>query len=227
MPPIKVLIVDDHALMRQGLAEILRLQRDISIVGQAKNGEEALELSLTLRPDIVLMDIEMPGRFDGVEATRRLTTQHPEIRVIMLTMHTEEAYLFEAIKAGAKSYVLKHTGVPELLEAIRAVYRGETRLDPLLAKKILEEFQRLSTRQSRLETDYVHLTDREKDILRLVGQGASNPEIAEKLGISEKTVRNRLSMIFDKLHINNRVEAALYATREGLTAHDSESQTEG
>ena len=223
MNPIRILIVDDHALVRQGLAELLRLQRDLSVIGQAKDGEEAVELAASLQPDIALMDIEMPGRFDGVEATRRLCAQHPRIKVIMLTIHTEDEYLFEAIKVGAKSYVLKHAEAPELLETIRAVHRGETRLEPALALKMLEEFQRSSAQPPRPGADYIHLTEREKDILQMVGQGASNPQIAERLGISEKTVRNRLSIIFDKLHINNRTEAALYAVREGLSRRDSDA----
>lgn len=222
MNPIKILIVDDHALVRQGLAELLRLQRDLSVIGQARSGEEAVELAAAPRPDIVLMDIEMPGRFDGVEATRRICAQHPEIKVIVLTMHTEQEYLFEAIKAGAKSYVLKHAEARELLETIRAVYRGETRLEPALALKMLEEFQRSSAQPPRAGADYIHLTEREKDILQMLGQGSSNPQIADKLGISEKTVRNRLSIIFDKLHINNRTEAALFAVREGLSHGYSE-----
>lgn len=223
MNPTKLLIVDDHTLVRQGLAELLRLQRDLSVIGQAKSGEEAVELVAALQPDIVLMDIEMPGRFDGVEATRRICMQHPQVKVIVLTMHTEEEYLFEAIKAGAKSYVLKDTEAPELLETIRAVHRGETRLEPSLALKMLEEFQRSSAQPPRPGADFIHLTEREKDILQMVGQGASNPQIANKLGISEKTVRNRLSIIFDKLHINNRTEAALFAVREGLSRRDPDA----
>lgn len=220
MKRIRIMLVDDHPPLRQGLAELLRMQRDMTVVGEAHNGEEAVELVPSVKPDIILMDIEMPGRFDGVEATRRITAQYPYTKIIMLTIHTEEEYLFEAIKAGAKSYLLKSVETSEVVDTIRVVFQGDTRLDATLATKILDEFRRVSSQPRSSGTDFIHLTDREREILRLVGQGAHNAEIAAQLGIAEKTVRNRLSIIFDKLHLNNRVEAALYATREGLTTRD-------
>lgn len=223
MSRIRVLIVDDHVLVCQALAELLRLQKDMLVVGQAHDRSQAMELVCSLKPDIVLMDIEMSGERDaGVEATRWIAAQCPQSRVVMLTIHTEEEFLFEAIKAGARGYVLKNTGADELLETIRAAHRGEARLNSAMALKMLEEFRRLSAVRSRPEAEYIHLTDRERDILDLVAQGASNTEIAQHLGISEKTVSNRLSIIFDKLHINNRTQAALFALREGLSRHDSD-----
>ncbi len=154
----------------------------------------------------------MPKGREGIEATRRIAEHNPRIGVIMLTMERHDEYLIEAIKAGAKGYLLKNANSQELIEAIRAVAAGEAQLDPAMARRVLEEFRRLSQAEHH---HIVHLTEREKEILQLVAQGASNREIAQKLEISEKTVRNRLSVIFDKLHINNRTEAALYALREG------------
>lgn len=210
-----MLIADDHTLVRQGLAELFKLQEDLLVVGEAADGKETFAKAGSLSPDIVLMDLAMPpGTDGGVQATRDITEKYPQIRVVVLTMHAEDDYLLEAIKAGAKGYVLKNADSRELLKTIRAVHKGDVRLNPSMAPKILEEFRRLSAK--RTDSDFIHLTDREKEILRLVAQGASNKEIAKALSIEEKTVRNRLSLIFDKLHINNRTQAALYALREGL-----------
>jgi DNA-binding NarL/FixJ family response regulator len=210
MRRIRILIADDHTLVRQALAQMLQTEPDFEVVGQAADSEEAFQKTKVLDPDIVLMDIHMPKGREGIEATQRITEHNPRIGVIMLTMERHDEYLIEAIKAGAKGYLLKNANSQELTEAIRAVAAGEAQLEPPMARRVLEEFRRLSERH-----DAVHLTEREIEILQLVAQGASNKEIAKKLEISEKTVRNRLSVIFDKLHINNRTEAALYALREG------------
>jgi DNA-binding NarL/FixJ family response regulator len=215
------MIVDDHKLVCEGLTQICEAEPDMKVVARAANGREAVERALATRPDIVLMDINMP-EMNGVEAARQITAQQPEVRVIMLTMYREEEYLFEAIKAGAKDYLLKSADPQELLDAIRAVYAGEAKLDPAMAAKILEEFRRLSTRHGE-SRELIYLTDREQDILRLVAQGADNHELAKALGIAEKTVRNRLSVIFDKLHINNRTQAALYALKQGLASPPEKS----
>jgi DNA-binding NarL/FixJ family response regulator len=209
---IEVLVADDHTLVRQGLAQLLNAEPDIRVVDQAADGEQACERAKFLRPDIVLMDIHMP-RLDGIEATRRLVREHPEMSVIILTMYGDEQHLFEAVKAGAKGYVLKDADPKQLLETIRAAYRGEAWLEPTMAHKMLEEFRRLS--RTELREDTVHLTTREREILELLARGASNHEIARRLGIAEKTVRNRLSLIFSKLHVNNRTQAALKARDEG------------
>lgn len=220
MDRIRILIADDHTLVRQALSQMLQMEPDFEIVGQASDGEEAFQKAKVLDPHIVLMDIHMPRGREGIEATRRITEHNPRIGVIMLTMERQDEYLIEAIKAGAKGYLLKSANSQELIEAVRAVAAGEAQLDPAMARKVLEEFRRLSQAEHK---DIVHLTEREKEILQLVAQGASNHEIAQKLDISEKTVRNRLSVIFDKLHINNRTEAALYALREGYARLSSPS----
>lgn len=207
---IEVLIVDDHMLVRQGLAQLLETEPDIRVVGEAADGEEASQKARLLRPHIVLMDIHMP-RMDGIAAARRLAQELPHIGVIMLTMYGDEEHLFEAVKVGAKGYVLKNASSQVLLETIRAVHQGEAWLDPPLARKMLEEFRRLSEPGEGV----VHLTRREREILELLAEGASNQEIARRLEIAEKTVRNRLSLIFAKLHVNNRTQAALKARKEG------------
>lgn len=224
MNRIRILIADDHNLVRQALAQMLQTEPDFEIVGQAADGEEAFQKAKLLDPHIVLMDIHMPRGREGIEATRLITEHNPRIGVIMLTMERQDEYLIEAIKAGAKGYLLKNANSQELIEAIRAVAAGEAQLDPAMARRVLEEFRRLSQEKRQ---NIVHLTERELEILQLVAQGASNKEIAKKLEISEKTVRNRLSVIFDKLHINNRTEAALYAIREGyasLPSSDKDSK---
>ncbi len=213
---IRVLIADDHNLVRQALAQMLQTEPDMTVVEQASNAEEAFERCRLLAPDIVLMDIHMPHGKEGIEATRRIAEHCPRTKVIMLTMERQDEYLFEAIKAGAKGYLLKNANSGELLSAIRAVASGEATLNPAIARRVLDEFRRLTERESQ-ESPYEYLTEREKDILSLLAQGASNHEIAQQLGLSEKTVRNRLSVIFDKLHINNRTQAALYALKRGLS----------
>ncbi len=213
---IRVLIADDHNLVRQALAQMLQTEPDMTVVAQAANAQEAVERCKLLAPDIVLMDIHMPRGSEGIEATRKITEQNPQVKVIMLTMERQDEYLFEAIKAGAVGYLLKNANAQELIEAIRAVAAGEATLTPLMARKVIEEFRRLTERESQ-GGPYEHLTERERDILSLLGQGASNHEIAQKLGISEKTVRNRLSVIFHKLHINNRTQAAIFALKRGLS----------
>ncbi|HED04137.1 MAG TPA: response regulator transcription factor [Candidatus Fraserbacteria bacterium] len=212
---IKVLVADDHNLVRQALAQMLETEEDMQVVAQAANGDEAVQLAKLLPPDIVLMDIHMPRGSEGIEATRRIIEHEPQTKVIMLTMERQDEYLFEAIKAGAKGYLLKNANSGELLAAIRAVAAGEATLDPPMARRVMQEFRKLGERESA-DDPYQHLTDREKDILGLVAQGADNHQIAKRLGIADKTVRNRLSVIFDKLHINNRTQAALYALKQGL-----------
>ncbi|OGF56547.1 MAG: DNA-binding response regulator [Candidatus Fraserbacteria bacterium RBG_16_55_9] len=213
---IRVLIADDHNLVRQALAQMLKTESDMTVVDQAANAEQAVERCKLLAPDVVLMDIHMPHGREGIEATRQIAEHCPRAKVIMLTMERQDEYLFEAIQAGANGYLLKNANSGELLDAIRAVASGEATLNPAMARSVLEEFRRLTERESQ-ESPYERLTEREKDILSLLSRGATNHEIAEQLGISEKTVRNRLSVIFDKLHINNRTQAALYALKRGLS----------
>ena len=213
---IAILLADDHNVLRQGIAQMLDDQPDMKVVAQASNGSDAVNLARTHQPDIVLLDINMP-EMDGVEAARRITAEIPETGVIILTMYRRDDYVFEAIKAGANGYLLKEVELGELLEAIRAVARGEAVLDPAMASRVLDELRQ--PRTNKRSSDSI-LTERDIEILRLVAKGLTNQEIAENLAISEKTVRNRLSFIFRHLHLKNRTQAALYAMREGLTDPD-------
>ena len=215
---IRIILVDDHKLVRDGIRAQLSGDDNYQIVGEASDGQEAIQQTLLSQPDVVVMDINMPN-LDGVQATRRLTETNPELGVIIITMNRQDEYIFEAIKAGARAYLLKNANSDELLYAIRTVAAGEALLNPGIAMKMIAEFRRLQTNFG--ETDSLTLlTDSELEILRLVAQGMSNKDISEKLGLAEKTVRNRLSAIFDKLHVSNRVQATLVALREGLASLD-------
>jgi DNA-binding NarL/FixJ family response regulator len=218
--PIRILIADDHTMVRQGLSQICEAEPDMQIVGQAADGEAACRLVLELQPDVVVMDINMPG-LDGVQATRRLTETNPDLGIIILTMHRQDQYIFEAIKAGARAYLLKNADSEELLQAIRTVATGEALLNPAIALRMIEEFRRLQDGPAE-NKDITLLTELELDVLRLVAQGLPNSDIGDQLGLTEKTVRNRLTLIFNKLHLNNRVQAALYALRQGLASLDEE-----
>jgi DNA-binding NarL/FixJ family response regulator len=213
---ITILLADDHNVLRQGMAQMLEAQPDMKVVAQAGNGSDAVALALTHQPGIVLLDINMP-EMDGVEAARRITAELPETGVIILTMYRRDDYVFEAIKAGASGYLLKEVELDELLTAIRAVAQGEAVIDPAIASRVLAEFRQP---QKTKKTPASAISERDVGILRLVAQGLSNQEIAEQLSISEKTVRNRLSLVFNQLHLKNRTEAALYAMREGLVNSD-------
>ncbi|HEU4741350.1 MAG TPA: response regulator transcription factor [Meiothermus sp.] len=209
---IRIVLADDHALFRQGLRSLLEAEPDLRVIGEAKDGREALRHALEAHPDIVLMDIQMPG-LDGVQATQEILREWPQAKVIMLTMYRQDAYVFEAVKAGARGYMLKDADAKDLLEAIRRVNNGEVLLDAELAEQIIQDFK---AKREATPKPHAELSDREVQILKLVAQGYTNLEIAGELSLSEKTVRNRLSEIFQKLHLNNRTQAALYALREGL-----------
>ncbi len=210
---IRILLADDHNVLRQGMAQVLNAQPDMTVVAQASNGKEAITLAEQHQPDIILLDINMP-EIDGVEAARQITARHPQIGIIILTMYRRDDYVFEAIKAGARGYLLKEVELDELLAAIRSVAQGEAVIDPAIATRVLAEFRQPS--HSRQTSEEPSLSERDIEILRLLAQGLTNQEIGDKLAISEKTVRNRLSIIFRQLHIKNRTQAALYAMREGL-----------
>ena len=215
---IRVLIADDHTMVRQGLSQICNAEMDLEVVGQAANGAEARLLVERLRPHVVIMDINMPV-LDGVQATRQITTAFPEMGVIILTLYRQDEHVFEAINAGARAYLLKEADSDELRSAIRAVAGGEALLDPAIARKMIDEFRRIQ--ESVTGPDgATPLSGRDLDILRLVAQGLDNNAIAERLFLSEKTVRNRLSGIFEALHVSNRTQAALYALRKGLARLD-------
>jgi two-component system, NarL family, response regulator LiaR len=217
---IRLLIADDHTMVRQGLSQICEAEPDMEVVGQAADGQEACRLAAQLQPDVVVMDINMPV-LDGVQATGQLTAANPNLGVIILTMYRQNQYVFEAIKAGARAYSLKDADSDELLRAIRVVATGEALLDPPIAMKMIEEFRRLQSDAAGAE-HVTALIELEMNILRLVAQGLNNSDIGDRLGLSEKTVRNRLTVIFGKLHVNNRTQAALYVLRRGLINLENE-----
>lgn len=218
MEPIRVLIVDDHALFRQGLARILEMEEDIVVVGEAANGQEALERAAELRPHVVLMDINMPV-VNGLEATRRLHRKLPHVGIIGLTIHDDEEYLRELIKEGAQGYLLKDTEPVRVVEAIRRVFRGEAFLPPNLITKLFSTLQRPSAADDAAPPEE-DLTPREREVLQCIAQGMSNKEIAVSLYISEKTVKNHISSIFRKLDLTDRTQAAVYAIKQGLATLD-------
>lgn len=211
----RVLLVDDHALFREGLAGLLDAQEDLRVVGEAADGKEALEKARALRPDLVLMDIHMPGE-TGLDATVAIKQEMPEVRIVMLTMLGDDDHLFTAIKAGADGYLLKSITAREMLEGIRSVFRGEVALSPSLAARIVREFAR-SEREAPAEfTNADELTFREQEVLRLAAAGGSNKEIAAALSISLHTAKVHMRHILEKLHARSRAEAAAYALRKGL-----------
>lgn len=207
---IRVFLCDDHTLFRQGMRKLLELERGIQIVGEAANGQEMLDMLKRTGPDVILMDINMP-EMDGISATYKVKKMLPRANVIILTVYEDEPHIFEAIKAGAMGYLLKDASIEEAIGAIHRVDKGEALLQPMIASKVLKEFAMLDKRKIK-EGDrfYNNLTEREKEILRLIALGGANKEIAQKLGISEKTVKNHISSIFQTLHVNNRTKAALY-----------------
>jgi two-component system NarL family response regulator len=211
----RVLIVDDHALFRRGLQMVLDAEEDIEVVGEAADGQQALERAEELMPDVVLMDVRMPRR-SGIEATRAIRDALPHVRIIMLTVSDEEADLYEAIKAGASGYLLKEISTDEVPEAIRSVVSGQSRISPSMASKLLTEFAAWSKRTGPPGVNAPTLTERELEVLRLVAQGLANRDIAEQLFISENTVKNHVRNILDKLRLHSRMEAVVYAVRENL-----------
>jgi DNA-binding NarL/FixJ family response regulator len=213
---IRVFLCDDHTLFRQGIRKLLELEKDIEVVGEANNGVEMLEILKKTGPDTVLMDIGMP-QMDGVTATYKIKKILPRTNIIILTVYEDDAHIFEAIKAGAMGYLLKDVAIDELLEAVRRVYKGEALIQPTIATKVLKEFAMLDKRKIKGgDQFYNNLTEREKEVLRLIALGGTNKEIARKLGITEKTVKNHMSNIFQTLHVNNRTKAALYVLNRKL-----------
>jgi len=209
---IRILLADAHAIFRKGLREILDKQRDMTVVGEAEDGVEAVSKAKELAPDVILMDIRMP-RLDGIEAAHLITERDPEAKIIILTMYLEEEYVSEAIKAGARGYILKDASLEKMLEAIRAAHSGEVRIDPAIASKAL---MKLCQEPENPKERIISLTKREKEVLSFVVRGATNKEIAQELSLSDLTIRNRLSRVFKKLGVRNRTEAAIYAVQEGL-----------
>lgn len=220
MSEIRVLLADDHSLFREGLRSLLEDQDDIQIIGEAEDGLEAIKLVSKLQPTVVLMDINMPI-MDGVEATRSILKRNRSVGIIILTMYPQDEHVFEALRAGAKAYLLKDTRSKRLLDVIRKVHQGHAVIDPEMTNRLLTEFRRLTENQSD-EIPLVDrkLTDQEIRILTLVADGASNRDIAADLDLSERTIKNYLSVIFQKLQVNNRTEAAIRAMQDGLVKRD-------
>jgi len=213
---IRVMICDDHALFRRGLIMVLEAEDDIAVVAEAEDGDDAVEKAVEFVPDVVLMDVRMPG-VDGIEATRRISEKVPTTKILMLTVSDEEEDLYEAIKAGATGYLLKEVSIEEVAPAARAVVAGQSLISPSMASKLLGEFSNLAKRaEERSSVPTPRLTDRELEVLRLVAQGKSNREIAGDLYISENTVKNHVRNILEKLHLHTRMEAVMYAVREKL-----------
>jgi len=214
MQKIKVLIVDDHAIMRDGIRALLSVNDDIEVVGEASEGKEALKKVEQLKPDVIVMDIAMPG-MDGMEATRQMVKANSRVKVLILTQHDNKEYILSAIKAGATGFVPKRAMGSELVSAIRAVFRGDSVLYPSVASALIEDYRQ------RTELDpYDRLTAREREILRLIAEGHTSQEIADMLVISLKTVLGHRTKIMEKLDIHNRTELIKYAMRKGLISID-------
>lgn len=220
MAAIKVLIADDHMLIRAGLRKVLGLSKEIDVVGEAADGIECISEVPKLNPDVILMDINMP-RLNGIEATRVLKNDYPNLKIIALTVENDDDKVFEVIKSGVNGYILKDTSPDELIGAVIGVNAGETIIHPTVTAKLLAEYNRMSVDENLTEVsgdkgDEESLTHRELEILKLIAQGVSNKEIAQTLFISEKTVKNHVSNIFRKIHVCDRTQAALYAIKSKI-----------
>lgn len=216
---IRVLIADDHQIVREGLASVLEGKGDIEVVGLAADGKEAVAKARDLSPDVVIMDISMPN-MNGVEATRQIKKESPQIGVVVLTMYGDEEYIFDLVRAGAAGYLLKDADSAQIAKAIRAVSRGESMIHPSIAAKILNEFSQLSSgrgqKGTRAARSGEELTERELTVLRLLAEGRSNKEIANELKLSDKTIKNHIHSIFRKLDVTDRTKAVISAVRLGL-----------
>ncbi|NJD58222.1 MAG: DNA-binding response regulator [Anaerolineales bacterium] len=215
---IRVLIVEDHVIVRKGIRALLDETKDIRVIGEANDGLEAVRLADELNPDVLLMDLLMPN-MDGIEATRQITLMHPAMHVLVLTSFVGDEKIYPAIKAGAMGYLLKDSEPSELISAIYRVYRGEPFLHPMIARMMMKEIRE----QPVVKPTPDPLTARELEVLHLLAKGLSNEEIADKLVISEVTVRTHISHLLAKLYLANRVQATLYALREGITSIDSDN----
>lgn len=214
MNKIKVLIADDHSMVRQGLKQIIELEQDLEVVAQASNGEEAMRLARMYLPDVILMDINMP-RVSGLQAIMELKQEDYHFKVIVLTIHQDREYLFKTLQLGAEGYVLKDAEPEVLIDAIRSVSRGQTYIQPNMTKELVREFNRM-TLSKRDKEDENSLTAREVEVLELIAEGMINKEIAKHLFISEKTVKNHVSNIFKKLNVCDRTQAAIYAFKHNM-----------
>jgi DNA-binding NarL/FixJ family response regulator len=220
MDRIKVLIVDDHRVVREGLSAILKSKENIQVLGEAQDGQEAVEKARALLPDVILMDVSMP-KMTGVEATRIIKREFPHIGIIALTMYEEQQYIFDLVRGGATGYLLKDSDSDQIVKAIQSVYRGDSLIHPAVASKILAEFSLMTQKKGKKSGWVEHdLTEREITVLRLVADGKTNKEIANNLDLSEKTVKNHVRNIFHKLQVYDRTQAAILAIRKGLIELD-------
>lgn len=214
---ISILVVDDHLLVREGITALISARRDMFVVGEASNGLEAIEKALSLRPDVILMDLVMPN-LGGIEAIQEIKRHLPDSRILVLTSFADDKRVYQAVKSGALGYLMKDTSSKQLVEAIQQVKRGEPSLQPDLALKVIRELNR----PTKLAPDLESLTEREVEVLHLLAQGLANQDISEQLCISERTVTKHVSHILEKLDLDNRTQAALYAIRKGIVDIDEE-----
>ena len=210
---MKILLCDDQAVIRDGLEMLLNLEKDFQVVGSAQDGAEALELAGKKSPDLILMDLKMPG-MNGIEATREIRKKYPHIKILVLTTYDDDEWVFDAIRAGASGYLLKDTPRQKIIEAIRGTIDGKSFVDPVVAGKLLNQVANNQTQPASILTD--KLTERELDVLRLLAKGMTNTDIAGTLHLSEGTVRNHVSAILEKLNVSDRTQAAVIAIQHGL-----------
>ena len=213
MSSISVLLAEDHKITRQGIRRLLEDEKGLTVIGEAGDGEEAVQMVTEMKPDVVIMDIAMP-KLNGIEATRQIKLIHPRTGVLILSAYDDDEYIFALLKAGAAGYLLKNVSGDELTRAIRAVYKGEPVLDPIIARKVMNYF-RLPGKVRGLERPSEHLSNRETDIIKLAARGMTNKDIADKLHLSNRTVEGHLRTIFNKLGVGSRTEAVLYGLRKG------------
>lgn len=215
MDKIRVLIADDHTMVRQGIKQILELENDMTVIAQAPNGEEAIKLAKECNPDVILMDINMPG-MNGLQAIKEIKEDNIPSKVIVLTIHDDREYLFKTIQMGAEGYVLKDAEPKVLVDAIRSVNNGQSYIQANMTRELVREFNKISL-HDKAKTEENNLTAREMEVLELIAEGLINKEIAKRLFISEKTVKNHVSNIFRKLNVSDRTQAAIYAFKHNLT----------
>ena len=222
MGKIRVILAEDHAVVRQGTKHLLDRYPDIEVIGEAQDGEQGVTLVKELKPDVVIMDVRMP-RMSGIEATRRIKAEFPEVAVLALTAHDDDEYVFALLESGANGYLLKTAEIEELVKAIRAVHAGQPALDPLITQKVVAQFMNgksLPDVMAQVGDEMDGLTSRELEVLRMVAKGLTNKEVAQQLFISDRTVQAHLSSIFSKLQVSSRTEAVMHAVRKGWITVD-------